>query len=418
MFVLKKIILPLLLLFSLYLKAQKKITNIYSLNQCIDLSLKNNEQLKSSNLNINYQRQLKKTSTEIPKTNISFTQGQFNSIYKYDNNFTISQVIPNPWVFKSNNSLAEAKINSSVLKYEDTKANLIYQIKVSYYSLLYSIAVNAILFKEDSIYEDFAHAVNEKYKTAQASILEKTTVETQVMEIKNQVTESEVDVHNFQIQLQTLMQVNNGFEIEEIDFSNNYLSYIIKKDSVSEHPILKYLSAQIEMNNKSKNLEQVKNLPDIMGGYFNQSIFGPANIYGPGNDYNLTTSDRLQGFILGITVPLWYYPLKSKIKASEINIKLAESDFNYNFNLLEGQYRQAVAMYLKYRNSLNYYKTDALPNLNIILKQAVSSYNAKEISYIDYLEVVSRALNIKRNYLYVVHQNNLWVLKLDYLVSN
>ncbi len=387
----------------------------YSLKECIDFALKNNENIKTANLNIDYMRQFKKASTEIPKTSIVYTQGQFNSIYKYDNNITITQAMPNPLVFTSHNSLAKAQIKGSEYKFDATKVDLIYQVKVSYYSLLYSNAVHDVLLKEDSIYEDFAKAVTAKYKTGEGTLLEKTTAETQVFETKNEVTESEEDINSFQIQLQTLMHINADVNALETDFDKNYLSITIDSSTIEEHPLLKYLRQQIEVNRKTKSLESAKIMPDFVGGYFNQSIYGPANIFG--TDYFLTTADRLQGFIVGVSVPLWFYPQKSKIIAAEINTKLAESDYNYNVSMLEGQYKQAVTMYLKYRNSLNYYKTNVLGNLDLIVDQAIKSYNKKEISYIDYLQVVSRALNIKRNYLNVIHQNNLYVLKLEYLLS-
>ncbi len=395
--------------------AQTPKPKIFNLQECIDHALKNNENIKTANYNIDYQRQFKKAGTEIPKTSVVFTQGQFNSIYKYDNNITFSQAIPNPKVFTSHNALAKAQIKSSEYNFEATKAELIYQIKVSYYSLLYSNAVNKVLIQEDSIYEAFAAAVSIKHRAGEATLLEKTTAETQVMEIKNEVTESEEDVNNFQIELQTLMHIHSDIRIVNTNFENNYLSATLNGDSIYEHPSLKYFQQQIRVHDKIKTLEVAKILPDFSFGYFNQSIYGPANIFG--EDYFLTTKNRLQGFLVGMAVPLWFYPQKSKIKAAEINTKLAESDFNYHTSMLKGQYNQAVTMYLKYRNSINYYRTNVLANLDLIVEQAIKSYNSKEISYLDYLQVVSRALTIQRNYLNVIHQNNLYVLKIEYLLS-
>ncbi len=404
-----------LLFVSVFLKAQTQPLKNYNLQECIDLALKNNENIRTANFNIDYQKQFKKASTEIPKATVLYTQGQFNSIYKYDNNITISQAIPNPMVFTSHNSLAKAQIRSSEFKYDATKADLIYQVKVSYYSLLYSNAVNEVLLREDSIYQNFSKAVALKYGSGQGSLLENTAAETQVMETKNDVIASEEDINNFQIQLQTLMHVNNDVNAINNAFDKDYLSIIITNDSISSHPLLKYLRQQVHVNDKTKSLEIAKILPDFVGGYFNQSIYGPANIFG--SDYFLTTKNRLQGFLIGVTIPLWFYPQKSKIKAAEINTRLAESDYNYNSTMLTGQYKQAVTMYLKYRNSINYYKNNVLGKLEVIFEQSLKSYNTKEISYIEYLQVVSHALSIKRNYLNVIHQNNLNVLKIEYLLS-
>jgi cobalt-zinc-cadmium resistance protein CzcA len=143
-----------------HLNAQKN----YSLQECIDYALKNNENIKTANYHLQHDKQFKKTATEIPKTTVMYTQGQFNSIYKYDNNITISQTLPNPMVFTSHNALAKAQIKSCEYKLEATKAELIYQVKTTYYALLYSNAVHDILMREDSIYDGFAKSVTAKFE--------------------------------------------------------------------------------------------------------------------------------------------------------------------------------------------------------------------------------------------------------------
>ena len=268
---------------------------------------------------------------------------------------------------------------------------------------------------EDSIYNSFANVVFDKFGKGQATLLEKITAETQLMDTKNQVIESEDDINNFQIQLQTLMHVKDNVDAIDVDFDKDYLIVNISEDSVSSHPLLNYYKQQITVNDKSKSVAKASTLPDFTVGYFNQSIYGPANIFG--DDYFLTTQNRLQGFMVGVAVPLWYYPQRSKIKAAEINTKLAESDYNYNTSMLSGQYKQAITMYLKYKNSIKYFKDNVLDNLEVILTQAIKAYNAKEISYVEYLQVVGNALTIRMNYLNVVHQNNLNAIKIEYLLT-
>ena len=390
-------------------------TKKFTLNECIEYAFKNNELLKTADLEITYNKQLKKISSDVPKTSLMYTQGQFNSIYKYDNNITVSQSIPFPTVFAAQNSLAGARIKGSEYKMAATKSDLLYRVKEAYYSLQYSLAIHNLLHKEDSIYESFAKAGALKYKVGEGSLLEKTTAETQVMDIKNQLLENEEDINSFQILLMTLMHTPTEVDIIEEDLSKNFLSIDTNNVGGLEHPLLKYLKQQVEVNKRAKKLEASKILPDISFGYFNQSIYGPANIFG--YDYFLTKKDRLNGFQVGFTVPLWIYPQAAKIKAAEINTELAQSNYNYNQSMLEGQYKQAVTLYLKYRNSISYYKNNALTNTQLIINQAIKSYNTGEISYIDYLQVLTRALDMESNYLNVIHQNNLAALKIDYLLS-
>ena len=399
--------------FNIY--GQTAAVKILTITECVDFAIKNNENLKTANLDVDYQKQFKKAGTEIPKTNVLFAQGQFNSVYKYDNSVTVSQQIPFPTVFTAHNALAKSYIKGSEYKLAATRSDLVYQVKSTYYSLQYHYAIEHLLEKEDSIYQSFAKSGQLKYETGNGSLLEKTTAETKVMEIKNQLLENEEDINAFQIQLQTLL--NSDVEVDVIDEDLAAAPLKISADSsnLSYHPFLMYLDQQVVAGRKNKTLELCKTLPDLQVGYWNLSIYGPADIgNGP---YVLSTKNRLTGLMLGVNIPLWFYPQISKIKAADISTKVAQSNYNYNKTVFEGQFKQSYTLYLKYQNSINFYKKSALVKSQVIIEQALKSYETKEISYVDYLTVVSNALDIESNYLNVIFQNDLAVLKIDYLLT-
>lgn len=94
------------------------------------------------------------------------------------------QTIPFPTVLAAQHSLAKSYIKSSQLKLAATESDLIYQIKSSYFSLLYHYSIKDLLQNEDSIYQSFANSGKIKYESGGGSLLEKTTSETKVLEIK------------------------------------------------------------------------------------------------------------------------------------------------------------------------------------------------------------------------------------------
>ncbi len=391
-------------------------TKTMSLKECINFALSHNENIKTANLDIAYQKQFKKASTEIPKTVIQYSQGQFNSIYKYDNGVQVTQQIPFPGVFVAHNAVANSFKKGSEYKMEATKMNLIQQLKTTYYSLQHAYAVERLLLKEDSIYQSFASAGKLKFESGSGTLLEKITGESKVLEIKNQLLENDEDINAFQIELQTLMHSHEEIAVINEDLTKNPLVVSLDSSSLRKHPHLLYLNQQIEGNKKTKLLETYKIFPDLQLGFWNVSIFGPANI-GQG-EYVLSTKDRLKGFIVGMNIPIWFYPQTSRVKAAKISAQVAQSDYDYNLTLFEGQLKQAYTLYLKYQHSIDYYKKSALSNSQLIIDQALKSYNKNEITYVDYLTVVSQALNIEVAYLNVINQNNLAVLKLEYLLSN
>lgn len=386
-----------------------------SLQECIDFALQNNENVHTAQYEIEYQKQFKKAATEVPKTNVLFAQGQFNSVYKYDNSITVTQQIPFPAVFTAHNALAKSFIKGSEYKLAATKADLMHQVKTTYYSLLYHFAIQRLLQKEDSIYQSFAESGKLKYESGGGSMLEKTTSETKVLEIKNQLLENEEDINAFHIQLQTLLNSDAEVDVVEEDLTQYPLTLNPDSGNFLYHPYLEYLNQQIIAGKKNKLLELYRIFPDLQVGYWNLSIYGPADIgNGP---YFLHTNNRLTGLLLGVNIPLWFYPQSSKIKAAEIKTEVARSDYNYNKTVFEGQFRQAHTLYLKYQKSIKYYKGTALTNSQVLITQALKSYNSNEINYIEYLNVVSNALDIESNYLNVIYQNDLTVLKTEYLLT-
>jgi cobalt-zinc-cadmium resistance protein CzcA len=403
------------LLYCLNAFAQNAPGKIYSLQQCIDISLKNNENLNTAGLNVELQKQNKKNSGEIPKTNVVYTQGQFNSIYRYDENITVSQSMPFPTVFSHRNAQAKTLILSSEHQFEAVKADLIYQVKSSYYSLLYANSINQLLKKEDSIYIDFGKAVEEKFAAGKGTLLEKTSAETEMIELQNRLLESEEDINSYFIQLQTLMNSPGDFDISYINIREKPLVAPIDTSILIEHPALKHLKDKVKAGEQSIALEKSRLLPDLTFSYFNQTIWGPANIYG--NDYFLTKKDRLQGVIVGLALPLWFQPLRAKVQSARILTRLAQSDYDYNSTMMQGQYSQAVTLYLKYKKSIAYYEKNALNNSKIIIEKAFESYARDEISYIEYIQIVGHAMSIESHYLEVIHNNNIMAIKIEYLLT-
>ncbi|MEI6021312.1 MAG: TolC family protein [Bacteroidota bacterium] len=408
-------LIPLLLVVGLSVSAQNVNHKVMTLQECIDFGLKNNENIKTGKLEIDYQKQFKKGSTEIPKANIIYAQGQFNSLYKKDNSVTLLQTIPFPSVFIAHHSLAKSYIKASQFKLAATESDLIFQIKSAYFSLLYHYSIQDLLQKEDSIYQSFANSGKIKYESGGGSLLEKTAAETKVLEIKNQILENEEDINTYHIQLQTLLNCDTEVDAVREDLAQKPLTMLIDSNGFSQHPYLMFLNEQVNASKKFKVLERNKILPDLQFGYWNLSIYGPAD-YGTG-PYTLTNADRLQGFLLGVNVPLWFYPNSAKVKAADIKTQVAQSDYNYNKTMFQGQLKEAYNLYLKYQNSIQYYKSTALTNSKVIITQALKAYNEKEITYVDYLTVVSNALNIESNYLNVIYQNDLAVLKMQYLLA-
>lgn len=385
-----------------------------TLQQVIDRAIKNNASIKSGNYEIDYSKALKKTSTDIGKTNLSLMSGQYNSI-KTDNNISVSQSIPFPTLFSSQSQLNKANIKGYELKLQVTQNELIHQVKSVYGYLEYLQAERNLLLSQDSIYTSFSNAAISRLKAGESTLLEKTTAETQLMEVKNMLAQNQSNTLIYQSQLQALMNSKIPVQIEQKTIVKMELSIPNDSSAYSQNPYLLYLKQQIEISIKQKKVETAKVLPDFTIGYFNQSLIGYQNING--TDQYFDASKRFSGFQVGVSIPLWFVPQTAKVKAAGLNQKAIESNIEqYQVNI-QGQYSQYLQEYLQNKNTLDYYEKNALPNADLIIKQADKGFKNGEIGYVEYLQGIKSALAIKSNYLSSLNQYNQSIIKLEFLLG-
>ena len=147
------------------------------LDDWIAKALKNDNAILAADKEINHSIYLKKTSSEIGKTNFSLTYGQYNSYAKKDNNISISQTIPFPTSMLAKSKLYSSQVQSSMLKKKLTEAEVVYQVKVIYYEWLYLNQKKILLLKKDSLYSLLAKSSQLRYTTGESTLLEKSSAE-------------------------------------------------------------------------------------------------------------------------------------------------------------------------------------------------------------------------------------------------
>jgi cobalt-zinc-cadmium resistance protein CzcA len=101
--------------------------NNFSLSQAVDYALKNNANVQAAEYRAEAHRQLKKTSVDLPKTEVSLMYGQYNGYPTNDNNITITQSIPF-FALGSHAKLNRSQIAASELGKAVTENELVYQV--------------------------------------------------------------------------------------------------------------------------------------------------------------------------------------------------------------------------------------------------------------------------------------------------
>ena len=386
-----------------------------TLDYCTQQAIANNSSIKSADYFIQLNGQLRKTATDIGKTNISGMYGQYNS-YRNDLNLTLSQSFAFPTVYANLSELAKANIESSKLRKNVVENELVYNVKQTWYQLLYFGNYQKLLLQQDSIFTVYAKAADVRFRTGDANYLQKVTAETQLYEIRNRTAQNQADIDIYLNRLATLMNSNKEFSLSDSTLTKRTLALPQDSTGYASSPALAFMRQQITVNEKHKQVERSKLLPDLNLGYFNQSLTGfQENDNGVSTFYS--SSKRFQGVMVGVSIPIWARPQTARVKAADYNIKIAQSDYALMQRNYEGQYNQLVQEYLKFSKSLAYYEKNVLPQANLILSNAQKGYAAGEVSYIEYINALNKALAIRTDYLNLLGQYNQSIINIEFIIG-
>lgn len=386
------------------------------LELAIKQAITNNRSVQSADLEKQYQQQLRSAVGYMGKTDFNVMVGQYNSYKWNDNHFSVSQSIPNPKNFSARRNLSDAQVQLAEIKKNGTVNELTFKVKETYFQLLYLHARERLLQQQDSIYSGFAKAASLRFQTGETNLLEKTTAETQLNEVRNLYEQNESDIQGAYYVLRQLTGIDNITVLFKDSLPVKPFTLLNDTLVVNNNPYLQSLKQQIQVSQKEKEVIAAQRLPDFSLGYFNQTLIGNP-VDGAGLKL-ATAGTRFMGFNAGISVSLFNKPLKAKIKAADINTRLAENELTYNASVLFSRWQQAWQDYLKNKKSVTYCQTSALLNANLLLKQSMKGYQQGETAYTEYLLAIRNALQIRENYLQALNQQNQSVIYLEYLGGN
>ena len=395
--------------------AQSPTTKSISVDDAITTALKNNLELQSQQFNVQSSTILKRSVFELPKTNVNFQFGQYNSINQ-DKAFQVSQSIPFPTYYTAKSGLYKAELQSSELQQQATANEIKAQVQYWFYQLQYLQTTKKQLQSLDSLYNDFVSAATLRYKTGETNLLEKTTAETKRGQFSLLLKQNETDFTTAYNSLKTLMNTSEDFAINNSEnFQPLAISNSLDTTLITNNPSLKLLYQQAVIAEQNKKVETASTLPDFNVGYFNQSLIGVQSINGA--DVNFDGSKRFQGFNVGISIPITFFSNASKIKSLDYKQQALQKEADNGKLILQTQLQNAFQQYSQNLSQYNYYKSTALPNAEIIISTAKVGFKSGDIGYIEYLQALQTATDVQLNYLQSINLINQSIVNINFLIN-
>ena len=379
-----------------------------TLENAVKMALENNASLKPQRLKVTQSEWLEGTAFDLPKTYFGTELGQINS-RAFDSRWSVAQSFSLPKTYRQRTELLKSEtalqrrtvaINEQVLKV---------QIYATYYELLYLLEQKALLLKNDSLFLTNLTNAEIRLKTGESGILEKTTAETQRLQIAHQLQLLESDIIYYQIQLKNLLYTEGGYLPEKQALK---LAFLLPNDleSLKNHPELQFLKQQIEIQRQQTLVERDQLLPSFSVGYSLQSVRG-TQTFGA-KDYSYNAVPQFSMVQLGASIPLFKKATQNRIAAAQIGEQVAQSTLQAHELAVQNRYRLLAQQFQKQEQNVVYFEKTALPQAQRLIEIANISRRNGEIGYIEWSFSVAQALAIEQQYLDAIKQYNQTIIEL------
>ena len=381
-----------------------------SLEIAIDKAFKNNLNIKSGTLRIDYQNKMQKSAVIIDPLNISAEIGQMNSAY-VDNKISVSQTIRLPKFYNAQKTVLMEEYKNSLLHLDLQKWQLKKEISLVYNELNYFNEKKKLLKKADSIFTQYFNRADLRLKKGESNLLEKATAENLRSQAEMQLKSLEKDR---EISIQKLsFLINDGTFYQNENAKYGILNLENLNAEYAGNPlILKQLEQEKNIQNAKLLAEKAKLSPSLNLGVNSMTMKGNG---ADEKYYNAT--HRFQSGFVGVGIPVFNSAQKSVIEAQKVNQLIAENNYQLGLINLKNQYLQNLRQFQKLNDEISYYQKTGLQNSESILKTANNQYFNGEINYLEWTLLVTQAFEIQNKYIDSLKETNDKIIEINSLKS-
>lgn len=378
--------------------------------QAIVLGLSKNLDVQKAALESSKSKELTKSAWEIPKTEVNGTFGQLNS-FENDKNLEITQRF-NPFQIGAKKKVLQLNNEASEIDLAKAKQNLIFNIRQSWNKLLFFQSQAKVLQEQNDVLLKFSNAATKRYDAGETNALEKNIAVVKQRQLEQNINQNKAFIAIEKSKLLQLMQFEGEFNTLETEllpliFENN-------AQSVNENPSIKASEVEMNLAKANQKLEKSSLYPELSVGYFMQSMNGlekqnTTQIFGSELDF--------QGVSVGIALPIFAGSSISKIKAAKIQIQVDEKNNATVKSQIEARFQQELKQLEIAKLLMDFYKTEAIPNAKEINSNADKSFKNGAISYVEFVQSIETAYDIRLKANESISQFNQTVINLYYLTN-
>lgn len=406
----KYFILAVLALFISKLNGQTEINQI-SLNEAIEIGVRQNPVLIQATENISAAkgRFWNGISLPQPELELSLEYAPVNtSLSNYsERTFAISQSFefPTNYFLKGKKYSKEEEI--AFEQYLLKKYELVKQIKSAYFKVLADQSI--VKYSEENliISDDFYKKAQIRYNVGEGTSIEELTAKVQLSEAKNKLEIAKNNLNTSQAELNYVLGYGNQNTLiltDSLIYSEHNLSLETAYQTAEEtNPEIKAAELKNGIAGVEKTLAWSSLLPNFNFAYFKQSRDGDNGFYGAS---------------FGVSVPLWFImDQRGAIQEASANESISEALLQQTKNEIRLKLKNAYTSYINNQQQIKTYNDDILPQTEEVYRTAIKSYDAGELSYLEYMQVKQLVINARENYITALFNYNKSLFELEEIIG-
>lgn len=380
------------------------IPKTLTIDEAIAMAKQNYPTLKESQAFIEREKAMKGTSFDLGSTEV------FTGKEEYGNNLPGVQTTIG--VQQGNIDLLSGFSKSKFYKerialgekfFVASEQQLVRNVMQAYDQINYYKAQLRFADQLDSVYANFKTAAQLRYDTGETGKLEFIAASSEFQQIQVLKQQAFDDIEIAKRALKQYLGTDEN--IETVDGVYEPLDFMATLDStsVANNPMLQYALQNAEVSKANVGVEKSQFLPKFSLSYGRQVV------------------DEVSGFNTfqaGISIPLWFFPQKARVKSAKADAMMAEYQYLEQKEVTESRVSQLLQSLEKTKKILQYYEEGALLLAEQQITTAQLASKEGEIDYVNYITILNSAIRIKQNHLQYINQFNQQSIEIQYQLGN
>jgi cobalt-zinc-cadmium resistance protein CzcA len=381
-----------------------QMSQVLTLQEAITLAKENYPSLKESQAFIEREQAMKGTSFDLGNTQVFTGKEEFgNDLPGVQTTIGVQQGNIDLLSGFSKSKFYKERVKLGETFYAVNEQQLIRNVMQAYDRINYNKAQLRFAEQLDSVYANFRTAAELRYDTGETGKLEFIAASSEYQQIQVLRQQAYDDIEIAKRALKQYLGIDQ--EIETVGQLYEPMDFLANLDSASaaNNPLLQYAMQNAEVSKANIGVEKAQFLPKFNFTYGRQIVDDASGF----NTYQA-----------GISIPLWFFPQKSRVKAAKADALVAENQYLEQKAMTESRVSQLIKSLEKTQKTLNYYQEGALLLAEEQITTAELASKEGEIDYVNYITILNSAIRIKQNHIQFINQYNQQFIELQYQLGN